>query len=214
MRTCTATSKRTGKPCKEHVVAGRTTCYHHGGSTPRGFALPQTTTGRHSKDLPTRLAARYEESRTDPEILNLTEEIALADALIEDARRGLDHGESGRLFKAMKDAWDDLTTAQREKDASGVQMAISELGALIRQGVGAYAARDETMQLVERRRRLVDSEGKRRVAMRDSISSEKAMVLVSVLLESVIRNVRDPEALAAVTADFGALTSREDPPGA
>ncbi len=212
MSQCTATSKRTHKQCLRPAMANGV-CYHHGGKSPRGFALPQTITGRHSKDLPTRLAGRYQASRNDPDLLNLSEEIALTDAFIEDARRGLDHGESGRLFAELKVVWDDLTAAQRVKDTIAVSQAIGEIGTLIRHGVAAYAARNEAADLIERRRKLVDSEGKRRVAMQDTITSEKAILLVSVLLESVIKNVSDPAALAAITADFGALTARDDPAG-
>lgn len=214
MAQCTAKSKQSGQRCKRHATPGRTVCNIHGGKTPRGHALPQTTHGRHSKDLPTRLAGRYEASRTDPELLNLTDEIALADALIEDARKGLDHGESGRLFAALKVAWDDLQHAQRGKDAAGVQAAMADIGALIRQGVGAYAARNETMDLVERRRRLVESEQKRRVAMQDMITSEKAMLLVSALLAAVNRHVDDASVRTAIAAEFGALTTRDDPAAA
>lgn len=214
MAQCTATSKRSGERCRRAALTGRTVCYMHGGKTPRGIAHPNTTHGRHSKDLPTRLAARYEASRTDPDLLNLSDEIALTDALIEDARRGLDHGESGRLFRELKAAWDDLQQAQRDKDAGGVQMALSEIGALIRQGIGAYAARDETMVLVERRRRLVDSEQKRRVAMQDMVTSEQAMLLIGQLLVAVKRHVDDPRTLAAIATDLGALAGTSDSGGA
>jgi len=192
---------------------GRTVCYMHGGKTPRGFALPQTRHGRHSKDLPTRLQGRYLESLNDADLLNLTDEIALTDAFIEDARRGLDHGESGRLFADLKAAWDTLTAAQRAKDAAAVSQAIGEIGQLIKYGVSAYAARTEAADLVERRRKLVESESKRRVQMQDMITSERAMLLISALLDAVSRHV-DPRTLAAISAEFGALTTRDDPAAA
>ncbi len=214
MSQCTAQSKRTGNRCRDHAMKGRTTCYHHGGSTPRGFALPQTKTGRHSKDLPTRLAGRYTASRNDPDLLNLSEEIALTDAFIEDARRGLDHGESGRLFTELKAAWDALTAAQRAKDSDGVSQAIGEIGTLIRHGVAAYAARNEAADLIERRRKLVDSEGKRRVAMQDTITSEKAMLLISSLVAAVNRHVDDRAIRIAIAADFGAIIDNDGSSGA
>ncbi len=210
MSQCTAKAKSTGQQCQRDAMANGK-CWVHGGPTPRGFALPQTKHGRHSKDLVTRLAGRYHESISDPDILNLSNEISLTDAFIHDALKGMDHGESGRLFTEMKAAWDALTDAQRAKDAGAVAQAIGEIGLLIRQGVASYAARSETMDLVEKRRRLVESEGKRRVAMQDSITSEKAMLIISALLESVVKNVPDRAALARITAEFGALTTRDDP---
>lgn len=214
MRNQCGAMTRDGDPCKSRAVMANGRCRMHGGKTPRGFALPQTKTGRHSKDLPTRLAGRYLESLNDPDLLNLSDDIALTDAFIEDARKGLDHGESGRLFAELKSTWDQLMTAQRAKDAAGVQMHMAELGALIRQGVGAYAARNEAADLIDRRRKLVESESKRRVQMQDMITSEKAMLLTSALLDAVVRNVDDPIVLARIGAEFGAITSRDDPAAA
>lgn len=56
----------------------------HGGKTPQGIALPQTTHGRYSKHLPTRLLANYEAAKTDPNMLVLHDEIALVDARINE----------------------------------------------------------------------------------------------------------------------------------
>jgi hypothetical protein len=39
MRDCSATSKRTGQPCKAQALAGTTLCYWHGGATPHNRAL-------------------------------------------------------------------------------------------------------------------------------------------------------------------------------
>lgn len=210
---CTAKAKSTGEQCQRNAMANGK-CWVHGGPTPRGFALPQTIHGRHSKDLPTRLAGRYTASRNDPDLLNLSEEIALTDAFIEDARRGLDHGQSGRLFAELKAVWNELEAARRAKDAEGMQQAIAEIGTLIRHGVASYAARSEAADLIERRRKLVDSEGKRRVAMQDTITSEKAMLLVSSLVAAVNRHVDDRDIRIAIAADFGAIIDHDGPAGA
>jgi hypothetical protein len=47
--------------------------------------------------------------------------------------------------------------------------------------------------------------------MQDMITSEKAMLLVAQLTDSVRRHVRDPVALAGIAADFGAIVTRDDP---
>jgi hypothetical protein len=85
MTQCTATSKRTGRRCGARAVTGRNVCYHHGGRTPRGTASPHFQHGRYSRDLPTRVAARYEEAKADTELVSLRQEIALVDVRIVDA---------------------------------------------------------------------------------------------------------------------------------
>lgn len=214
MAQCTAKSKQSGERCKRGSTPGMTVCYIHGGKSRRGIASGTFKDGRRSKDLPTRLAARYDASRKDPDLLNLTDEIAMTDAFIADATKGLDHGESGRLFRELKASWDDLQQAQRDKDAAGVQQSLAEIGALIRQGIGAYAARDETMGLVERRRRLVESEQKRRVAMQDMVTTEQFLLFLGRVTASVRRHVDNPAALKAIAADIGAIYGAEDDAGA
>lgn len=202
---------RDGDPCKNPPVIGATRCRMHGGKTPRGRALPQTTHGRYSKDLPTRLAARYEEARTDPDLLNLNAEIHLTYAMLTEALRGMDQGEAGRLWRDLKTTWDALQEANRQRDGDAAKQALSEIGRLIARGVADAAARSEVLDIVERRRKLVESEAKRRTAMQQMITAERLMVLVSAVTDVVMRHVDDPRQRAAIAADIGALISRGDP---
>ena len=110
---CTAHSKRDGSPCRGKAVKGRTTCRMHGGTIPRGLALPQTTHGRYSKDLPARLAGRYREAQSDPELLALRDEVALVDARLGDVLGRVDSGESGALWKQLSNSWQAFIKARR-----------------------------------------------------------------------------------------------------
>jgi len=48
IRYCTATSKRTKKPCRARAMVGRTNCYHHGGKSLRGLIHPNFKHGYYS----------------------------------------------------------------------------------------------------------------------------------------------------------------------
>lgn len=92
---------RSGAPCRgQAMLNGR--CRMHGGATPAGVALPHFRTGRRSRDLPARLAARYQEARSDPQLLELREGIALVDARIADLLARVDAGESGARWRALQ----------------------------------------------------------------------------------------------------------------
>ena len=200
---------RSGEPCKAKAMPnGR--CRMHGGKIPRGAALPQTTHGRYSKDLPTRLAARYEEARTDPDLLNLNAEIQLTYALLGEALKGMDHGESGRLWRELKATWDEFQEANRAQDKEASRLALVSMGDLIKRGVADAAARSEVLNIIERRRKLVESEGKRRTAMQQMITAERLMVLVAAVVDVVMRHVDDSATRAAISADIGTLLSRVD----
>ena len=209
MTPCTARSKRTGQPCQRPAMHGKTVCYHHGGKTPRGHALPQTTHGRYSKDLPTRLAARYQASQIDPDLLNLNAEIALMDARLADLLRRVDTGESGQLWRDLKATYAAMEDAQRAKDFAAVARLLSELGALIRHGHSDYAAWADVRTLVDQRRRLVEAERKRLTEMQQLITAEQAMMLVTRLSSAVRRHVDDPRVLAAISAELGGVVGSD-----
>jgi hypothetical protein len=76
---CSAHAKRSGQPCRRPVTPGRTVCHLHGGATPRGIASPHWRGRGFSKDLPTRLADRFQRALEDPQLLELSSELALLD---------------------------------------------------------------------------------------------------------------------------------------
>lgn len=207
MSQCTATSKRSGERCRDHAMKGKSVCFHHGGKSLRGVASPTLKHGGYSIDLPTRLQSTYLATESDPRLLDLTADLALNRAFMQDALAGLDSGESGRLLKALKDTWGDLQRANREKDREAARLALNEIGTLITHGYGSYAARDEAMDISERRRKLVESEQKRRVAMQDMVTTGQVMLFIAQLQQAVQRHVHDPDTLAAIADELGRLTA-------
>lgn len=188
---------------------GKNVCFHHGGPTPRGHALPQTTTGRYSKDLPTRLGARFLESRADPDLLNLSAEISLIDTRGGDILKRIDSGESGAVWQELKATYKAMQEAQKARDGAEVARLLNDLGGMITRGHADYAAWADLRTLVEQRRKLSETESKRRKDMQDMITTENAMVLVTSLSESVRRNVSDPDQLKAITADLARILNTD-----
>jgi len=87
---CTARSKRSGQQCQKGATPGRIVCHMHGGKTPAGAASPQFKTGRYSKQLPVRLAARYQEAQADAELISLHDDVALLDTRLSELLEHLD----------------------------------------------------------------------------------------------------------------------------
>lgn len=183
-------------------------CRMHGGKTPQGFALPQTTTGRYSKHLPTRMLATFDEARNDPDLLALHADIALIDARLSDVLARVDSGESGHIWQELKATYKALQDANRSRDTQAAGQALNEIGSLITRGHLDYAAWADVRTLVEQRRKLVESERKRLVDMQQVITSEQAMLLIARLYDSVTQHVSDRTALAAIAADLGGLTAQ------
>ncbi len=207
-RQCTARSKRTGERCRRPVTPGRTTCRMHGGKTPRGPAAPSFRHGRYSTVLPHHLWARYEMSLRDPELLDLTSEIALVDARLADLLQRALTGESSRLWTALQQAARRFGQAQSAGDVAEMKVQLYALQGLIEQGAADTGTWQEIDRVVERRRKLAETERKRREALQTSLTPEQAMVFVGVVADAVRRHVTDRQALAAISAEVEALLRR------
>jgi hypothetical protein len=206
---CTAKSKQSGQQCKRQAVTGGTKCYIHGGASPSGIASPSFKHGRYSKNLPERLAAKYGEALSDTKLLELRDEIALVGTRLAELVERIDTGESAQRWKALQTAYVNLQDATRSGDKVKFLTAMAALGSAIEAGGQDYATWREIAELMEQRRKLVESEHKRLVAMQQMITAEQALTLLAVITDTVRKHVSDPAALAAISADFRALTVTE-----
>lgn len=195
---------RSGEPCKNWgMTNGR--CRMHGGKSLRGIASPSYVHGRHSKYLPTRMAERYVESVNDPELLNLSAEIALVDARVSDVLGRVDSGESGRRWRQLGSLRSEFMAAQRREDQQGMADALADILNGIRQGQADFEAWSEVVDLLERRRRLVESEQKRRIAMQLVVKVEEAVgamhQIADVVRGAVLEHVDDGATRRRVLGD-------------
>lgn len=205
MARCTAKNRR-GEQCRHAAINGTSKCRFHGGASLVGIASPSFKTGRYSKHLPTRLAARYGEALADPDLLHLRDEVGLIGTRIGELVERIDSGESAQRWKALQAAYTDLQDATRSGDKPAFVAAMASLGHAIEAGGQDYQTWREIVELAEARRKLAESERKRLVEMQQMISSERAMILLAAITDVVRRNVSDPSTLAAISADLRQLT--------
>jgi hypothetical protein len=202
---------RSGGTCKRAAMPnGR--CNLHGGKSPKGIESPSFKHGRYSKYLPSRLAARYTEAQQDPALLELRAEIALIDTRLTDVLERLDKGESGALWTLIASEFDKFKKAQVVKDTDEARSALSALDSLFTEGIGDYAAWKEVSELVEQRRKLVESERKHEVETQQMLSTEQALSLIGSIHETIRRHVADSAARQLIAADLARLVG--DAPGA
>lgn len=204
---CNAKNKR-GESCGNHAVNGSSKCKFHGGASLIGVASPNFKHGRHSKHLPSRLAARYSEALADPQLLELRDEIALVGTRQTELLEQLDSGLTLERWRIAQMAYGELITAIQKRDGAGLQLAMIAL----EDALGVHVTNDavvweEVIVLSEHRRRLVESEHKRMVNMQQMITSEQAMALLGRVTESIRKHVSDPSILAAVASDLRAIVN-------
>lgn len=197
-----------GKFCqKEKGLFPNGRCYIHGGKTPHGIAHPKFTTGAHSKYLPARMLADYDQYRIHPERLELRDDIALVHARAIDLIARVDSGESGHLWKQLQTAYADLTKAE---DGHEQLVAIAEIGSLIRRGAADYANWEEIGKTIDRKQRLVESERKRQIEQQQTLTLEQATFLFRALFQAVVKHVDNLHTRAAIQAEFERVAYRPD----
>lgn len=201
---------RSGVPCRTRPMANGK-CRMHGGKSLAGPASGTWVDGRHSKILPKRLIDDYHAGRCDPDKLALEDELALLDARINDLLSRVDSGESGQLWKDLAKAVAAFEGAKRAGDRVGVVTATQAMVGLVKHGHDDAAAWQDVVGLIERRRRLVESERKRLVEAQQMIGADQALAMMGILVESVRQHVTDPAALRAVVDTFARLTGRPIP---
>lgn len=205
-RRCTATAKGTGERCKNVAMPGYTVCRVHGaGSRGKPGGRP-IVHGRYSKYLPERLLDAYQEALADPRLLELGDEIALLGAREIELVNRLKSGESMGRWQAAQLVYGDLTQGIRTNNKELARTSLAQLGDVLFAGLGDEQGWREIAELVDRRRRLVESERKRLVEMQQTITAERAMILMAAILDVIRRNVPDPQTVAAISADLRALT--------
>jgi len=208
MAACGARTRNGGLCQSRAMPNGR--CRMHGGSTPSGIASPHYKTGRYAKHMPKRMLETYEQARTDPELLNLSDDLAMVEARISDVLARVDSGEAGEAWEKLADAWNVLRIAQKAKDGPQTHIALATIGQIIDTGSGDWAAWREVFDLVERRRKLVMSEVKRRIQMQDMTDNAEVMIAVDKLVDAVVRHVSDRDALRAIQRELeSVLGTRE-----
>jgi hypothetical protein len=216
MRQCTARSKRSQQRCRHYAMHGTTVCYHHGGKTPRGFALPQTKTGRYSKVLPVRLAQTYQEAKENQYLLSLRDDLAVCESRLMDLFQRVDTGESGQLWQALRAAMEAFSTAQATHDVPGMDRHFATLRDLITQGSDDYQAWSEIYRVWESRCKLTQQEAKTLMTMQAMVTTEQVTTMFGVIIDTIRKAVlthadegSGRKILGEISAAFDWLATRE-----
>lgn len=216
LKICGAKSSSTGWSfpcCMAPMQNGR--CRNHGGTTPKGIASPHFKAGRQSRYMPDLLVPRYEAAMQDKELLNLTTDLALVEARLDELLKRVYTGEAGSLWRDARSQFARFREALRESDDSSARSALQNLESLLMRGNADTATWAEIHDTVEQRRKLVESESKRREKMREAIAAEEAMNLFRSLTNAVKESIASMDIdqrmqnvlLSRISERFAAITS-------
>jgi len=181
--------------------------------------------------MPTNLEEKYKAARKDPDLLALSDEIAITDARIMETLEKIDVAGASHNWEVLQEKWQELLKVQRlmnETRGDPVRQAelqrqsanvLRELNEIIDSRAKNIEAWDDVDKLIEQRRRLVQTEGKRLADMKQIITAEKAMALVFALLDIIRRNLNmykaeskpvDDNLVSLIATDIRAIVTLPD----
>lgn len=204
-RICGA-KRRDGGQCQAPATEnGR--CRKHGGLTPSGVNAPSFKHGRYSKQLPTRLWDAYQEAITDEQLLALNEGIATLDARLVDLFSRADDSGGLQAWRQLKHQLNQLRTALlgQRVDLAAAMVAMNEMTDVVNAGIAEASLWQDVLFTIEQRRKMTETEMKRRKEMENLLTAEQAVVFVHAVVDSVRRRVDDPDTIAQIEGDFRRL---------
>lgn len=195
---CNAKSKTTGEKCRGLAVTGSDKCRMHNGKALRGVLAPNFKTGKYSRYLPTAFASRVEDFKTDPELTELRENLALQNVRLTEIYREFDETEPPHqwaLLQRKYASWQEAekSTKSEIRAASGEKRL--EFERYLREGLDRKT-RDEIIwrkieDATERRRRLIETESKRIKDANDFISAERFHLFAAFIISVINDNITD-----------------------
>lgn len=182
-------------------------CKFHGGMSykNRGANAPKFKDGKYSKYMPKRLLESYQNCREDAEILSLNDDIALTESRVTDVLSRVDTAESGALWDELSKTAQDFKVARRANDTERVGQLLEDILKLIAKGKGDRENWREIGDLLERKRKLSESQLKLLTTKQEFISRQQAIQFVGAIVAVVKENVDDPAVKRKISAGIQSL---------
>lgn len=202
---CQATSKRSGQPCRNPAVAGRTTCRMHGGTVRRGAASPNARPGgRYSRILPEVARELMEKRRDDADVSSQRDVVLLLDHRIEEilARGYGTDGQAAVDVAAIREAFDAVDQAVREGDPAALARGLGRVRGQLERAEALEAAWAKALPVIDTRRRAARAMQLAETASDRVISAEQFDFLLRFVEAAILRHVTEPHVLRALVADL------------
>ncbi len=180
--TCHATN-RAGVRCGRPPCIGKKVCYMHGGARGSGGRLKH---GRYAKALKaTALSEAYQQAIQDASLLDLQEPIALLEACLQRTGERVAQADTPDFRRKAKDMWEALSEANASGDAEAQNIAMRDLGILLRDGALEDRAISELSIQAERLAKRVEAVWQIRMQRRQNLNMQQVGVLIARVLEIV-----------------------------
>lgn len=221
---CNANLKNPGKSpygrCPSTPEGITLRCRIHGGVPQIGVSNSNFRHGhnsRYSSVLTGTNLGRFEDALNDPSHVEMREQLALLDMMLLDALERMQLGRTGELWEKLIAEGHKFKIAQRREDQDGAANALNAIFDVIERGAEAHRSMIEAADLIERQRKVKDSERRRIVDEQQSISATRALTFAASVFEIVRRNIsghpNERELLTNISRELAGRV-QQDVPGA
>jgi len=173
-----------------------------------GPGHPSFRSGRYSKVVPREIASLYHAGLSDPNILEMNDELAVLGArtgqLMERAR----HGESESRWRDVQEAMRVVLSFEAQGDSENLSEAISELSKLVF-AKNDYEGWREIMAVIDLRRRVASTERSRLQAAQQTVTVAQLLGFAGAISGIINSRIVDPVARAEIADDIRRLLTRE-----
>jgi hypothetical protein len=204
-----------GNVCMRSPMLGRDRCVFHGGKALRGTDNPNFRHGKYSKELRRDILQQYYESLAAGDQLSQTHEIALLDArislLLRQANSGRDITE---MLVGLMEIREKLLLLLEENGGREVKLEKTEARSLVREldeimeeFKNERRKWEEVYQVIDHRRKLIESERKAIVDSQHMMTEQQALTLLAALVNIIRKHVYDADVRNAISADIVSIAA-------
>lgn len=210
---CTAMSKRSGVQCKGVAVATSQNqkCRMHGGTAKIGAADPSFKSGRYSKHLPSRLDELYREARSNPEILDMTEHIALLEARMQEILNESTAQGTAPKWADIAEIFAEIETSLLRAETDKVMAGMERMHKILDDGIRWDKTWVQVTEIMEQLRKMTDTDIKRKKELNLMVPVERVIILMAAVGTAVKRHVTNPEEIDAVYHELEMLQGNQVP---
>lgn len=129
--------------------------------------------------LPARLAQRVQLYENDDKAFELKSNMALLRARRDELVSLLDTGESGSIWTELQNAYASLIEANRIKDVEAMNAILLQIGSFIERGASDADRWAEVLDVLDRERKLAESDAKIKSKLNQYMTVDQGMALVN-----------------------------------
>lgn len=204
---CKGFSVQQKRQCARRAQTGGEYCVIHAERHKSGSAHPAFKHGRYSR-MPENLKGKYEEAQADPNLMKLRGDVEFIEVLFLQNLEEMGSVSPGIQIEKAKAAWDRYQSAMRKKNPEKMADALDELGAILNAGASTQAKWRENLDLIDRRRKLIEADTKQQLAMGQMVSADDLYTLLMAIQTLINDEVEDESIRRSIGDRFAELVTQ------